>query len=287
MPSNQPSKADRREQAKAAADALRAKQARAAARQRTIAIVSLVVGLVVVVTLVMVILNNGKSSSTAATGDQLTPAAASAHGGFVFDQTGRLDPPSDQGDGTSAWPEGLAASGGPVVVSVYYDFMCPWCGEFERTQGPTLDALLASGAIVLDSHPLAILDRYSAGSNFSTRSAAAAIAVAEGDPSHYFSFVEAMMATDTQPKENTAGLTNAEIADVAKGVGVTQDVLDQITSGAYTDFAGKATEIASQDLGSLSTPTILINGKNLTQDLGVDWTKDGALAAAVAAAAQG
>lgn len=287
MPSNQPSKGDRREQAKAAADALRAKQARAAARQRTIAIVSLVVGLVVVVTLVMVILNNGKSSSNTATADQVTPTAASGHGGFIFDKTGRLDPPSDQGSGTSAWPQNLAASGGPVVVSVYYDFMCPWCGEFERTQGPTLDALLASGAIVLDSHPLAILDRYSAGSNFSTRSAAAAIAVAEGDPSHYFSFVEAMMAEGTQPKENTAGLTNAQIADVAKGVGVTQDVLDQITSGAFTDYAAKATELASQDLGQLSTPTILLNGKNLTQELGVDWTQQGALAAAIAAAAQG
>ena len=75
--------------------------------------------------------------------------------------------------------------------------------------------------------------------------------MAEGDPSHYFSFVEAMMAAGTQPKENTAGLTNAEIADVAKGVGVTQDVLDQITSGAFTDYATKATDLASQDLGQL------------------------------------
>ena len=274
--SPRPDKGDRRAEAKATADALRAKQAKDAARQRTIAIAALVVGLAVVGGLVAVILNQG-SRSSAATTDQLNPAAASAHGGFVFDKAGLLTPPANQvdpgADGTAGtgddivWPQGLAASGGPVVVSVYFDFMCPWCGYFEQTQAPKLDVLRAAGAVVIDSHPISILDRYSSGTNYSTRAAAAAIAVAQGDPSHYFTFVEALMAKDTQPAENSEGLSDAKMAEIAKGIGVPQDVIDQITSGAYTDYAATATELASKDLGSLQTPTILLNGKQLHRRL--------------------
>ena len=286
-----PGKDDRRAAAKAAADALRAKQAKDAARQRTIAVSALVVLLVAVGVAVAVILNTGKTSSTA-TADQVTPAAVSAHGGLVFDTAGLLTPPADQvgagADGATGtvddvvWPHGLAATGGPVVVSVYFDFMCPWCGYFEQTQGPKLDVLRAAGAVVIDSHPVAILDYASSGSNFSTRAAGAAMAVADGDPTHYFAFVEAMMAKDVQPAENTVGLSDAQIVEIARGVGVPQTVLDEIAAGAYQDYAAKATDLASQDLGSLHTPTILINGQTLT----IDWTQDSALEAAIQAAAQ-
>ncbi len=273
-----PTAKERRDEAKAAAAALKAKQARDAARQRTIAIAALVIGLVVVGALVAVILSHGRTSGSAS-GPQETPTAVTDRGGVVFDSTGRLDPTGDEG-----WPQSLAAAGGPVVVSVYFDFMCPWCGYFEQTQGATLDALLASGDIVISSHPVAILDRYSNGTDYSSRSAAAAFAVAEGSPEHYFDFVEAMMAEGTQPEENTDGLTNAEIAAIAAGVGVPQDVLDDIEAGTYVDYTATATDLASQDLGQLSTPTVLLNGQNLTEDLGVNWTDEGALAAAIEAA---
>lgn len=271
-----PTKNDRREQAKAAADALKAKQAQAAARQRTIAIAALVIGLVVVTGLVVFIINQG-SASGAATGPQLTPAAASTHGGVVFDATGRLDPPSDD-DGS--WPQNLAADGGPVVVSVYFDFMCPWCGVFEQTQAETLNGLLAAGDIVLDSHPVAILDRYANGTAYSTRSASAAFAVAQGSPEHYADFLAAMMAEGTQPAENTDGLTNAEIAAIATEVGVPAEVVAEIESASYADYTAVATDLASQDLGQLSTPTVLINGEPLE----ANWTEEGALEAAILAA---
>lgn len=274
-----PTKNDRREQAKAAADALKAKQAQAAARQRTIAIAALVVGLVVVTGLVLFIVNQG-SGSDAGTGEQLTPVAASERGGVVFDSTGRLDPAEGAGSGDVVWPQSLAADGGPVVVSVYFDFMCPWCGVFEQTQAETLDGLLEAGDIVLDSHPVAILDRYSNGTNFSTRAASGAFAVAEGSPEHYFDFLSAMMAEGTQPAENTDGMTNAEIAAIATGVGVPAEVAAEIESAAYADYATAATDLASQDLGQLSTPTVLVNGEPLE----VNWTEEGALEAAILAA---
>ena len=254
-----PGKNDRREEARAAAQALRDKQKRDQARQRTIAIGALVAGLVVVGVLVAVILNQGKTSA----GAQVTPAAASARGGVVFDATGMVAPPVDQAtkaaDGTTtAWP---VNSGTKVVVSTYFDFLCPYCAQFEKAVGPTLDALVASGDILLDSHPISILDRSSSGTNYSTRSAAAAWEIAETSPEHYAAFVEAMMGQ--QPAEGSTGLTAAQIETVATGVGVPQDVAAALGDGTYTWWVGQATDLASQDLGALSTPTVLLNGVKL------------------------
>lgn len=281
-PTDRPTKNDRREEARAAAAALREKQRRAQARQRSIAIAALVVGLVVVGVLVAVILNQGSSSS----GAQVTPTVATERGGVVFGAGGVVAPPADQtttaADGTeTAWP---VNSGDTVVVSVYFDFMCPFCAQFETLVGPTLDGLATSGEILLDSHPVSILDRYSQGTDFSTRSAAAAFAVGQEAPEQYSAFVEAMMGQ--QPAENTSGLSDAEIATIATGAGVPADVVAGLADGSYTSWVGKATDLASQDLGSLATPTVMINGVKLDPSV-TNYFDPDTLTAAIVAAQQG
>lgn len=281
-PSDRPTKNDRREEARAAAAALREKQAKAQARQRTIAIAALVIGLVVVGVLVAVILNQGKTSADA----QVTPEVSSARGGVVFDQDGIVTPPADQGttaaDGTAtAWP---VNAGDVPVVSVYFDFLCPYCGQFETLIGPTLDELTASGDIVLDSHPVSILDRASSGSEYSTRTAAAAWEIAEKDPEHYSAFVEALMSI--QPAEGTTGLTDEEIAATAVAVGVPQEVADGLADGTYQWWVAQATDLASQDLGGLSTPTVMIDGVKLDPNT-VNYFDPDELKAAITAAQEG
>ncbi|MDO8106642.1 thioredoxin domain-containing protein [Isoptericola sp. b441] len=294
-----PSSKDRREQAKAAADALRAKQAKAAQRQRTIAIVSLVVGIVVVVSLVLVILNNGTSAAPAA---QVTPTVATGHGGIVFDRSGLVTPPDGAGAAapgaspssgvtlgpaglTSDWPQNGDFAGNPVVVSVYFDPMCPYCGHFEQQSGKLLDQLRASGEIVIDSHPLSFLDRSSAGTNYSTRVANAAWTLAEKAPDAYFGFLEGVFADGVQPQEGTAGLTDDQIAQIALSAGAPKDVVDTFTDGTYTWWVAQATDIASQDLGSIATPDVMLNGVSISKT--VDIYDPTALKAAIDAAAKG
>ena len=45
-----------------------------------------------------------------------------------------------------------------AVVSLYEDFLCPHCGDFEKTFGPTINQLIDSGAIAADYYMVAILD---------------------------------------------------------------------------------------------------------------------------------
>lgn len=272
----------RREEAAAAAAALRAQQARRVARRRALTVGGIAVFLVLVTTAVVVIVS--------ASSHVRVPAVASAHGGLVVDRTGLLTPgPDDPGpDGRAGtaddvpWPQTLATPGGPVVVSVYLDFLCPWCGLLERTNGATLQSLVASGDVVLDWHPVAVNDHVSAGSRYPTRAAAAAFAVAQDDPGHLAAFLQRLMAEDVQPAEGTTGLTDAELAALARDLGSPRSVLDAITARTWVPYATHATDLASRDLGGFGTPTVLLNGTRL--DPSVDWRQDGALAAAIAAA---
>ena len=55
-----------------------------------------------------------------------------------------------------------------AVVTFYEDFLCPACGNFERTFGPTMSKLIDAGAVAADYSMVAILDS-SKNQNYSSR----------------------------------------------------------------------------------------------------------------------
>lgn len=189
--------------------------------------------------------------------------------------------------GIPVGPSGVAgstdgAASDAVVVTLYSDYMCPFCGEFESINGATLSELRAQGDIIIEYHPVAILDRLSQGSAYSTRAAAAAALVADRAPEAFVGFDTALFAQ--QPAEGTVGWTDAEFAGIARGAGVPEEVAVVIESGQYLTGADSfvpwvtaATEQGARDLGSMSTPTVLLDGAPLT----VDWGIPGALAQAI------
>src|SRR5690606_36950998 len=95
---------------------------------------------------------------------------------------------------------------GKDVVDIFVDFQCPVCKNFEEQFGPQLEKAAEDGKITLAYHPIAILDRYSQGTEYSSRSANAAVCVAESAPDKYLDFAQTLF--DNQPPENTPGLDN-------------------------------------------------------------------------------
>lgn len=277
---DRPSKNQRREEARAAALRIRAEQQKKARRQRTVAIAAAVGVVVVVGVVIFAILAQGNRSALEDV--TLKPQGSTASGGIPVGA-----------DGVAGSAAGSAADA--VVVQVYSDFMCPICGVFEELNGATLTELREAGEIVVEYHPVAILDRYSLDTAYSTRAATAVALVADQAPEAFLAFNDALFAN--QPEEETAGLTDAELADVAREAGVPEDVAAQIESSAYlgqqADEQGRpleetfvpwvtaATDQASADFGSFRTPTITINGKDLYKELEVDWRVEGALAQAI------
>ncbi|GAA0449690.1 membrane protein [Actinoplanes capillaceus] len=162
----------------------------------------------------------------------------------------------------SAVDEGtaFATGAGPVTVDVYEDFMCPSCGNFEAATGPTLKRLATDGKITLRFHPVAILDRFSNGTEYSTRSAAASAAAAE--EGKFIEFHDVLYAN--QPAENTDGLSDAEMIELAATVGLTSDTFkNAVNEGTYKAWATQVTETFSER-GHTGTPTIVVDGKTLT-----------------------
>ncbi|WEG08184.1 thioredoxin domain-containing protein [Microbacterium horticulturae] len=159
----------------------------------------------------------------------------------------------------------IAFGDGDDTMDTYIDFMCPICGQFEQVYGSAITALVDDGSITLNVHPIAILDRYSQDTEYSSRAASAMYSVAVADPAHVYDFMTAMFAN--QPEENSTGLTDAQIVEVAKkaGVNVTSSLEKSITGHAYVSFVQSLTPKTPLAPGAtgIGTPTIAINGETI------------------------
>ncbi len=212
MSNNNPNmtKAQRREAARAEALALREAQAKRDKRNRLITIGALVAGVVVLVGVFLAVwipaMNDRNKTIDAVAAGNLSEVANPS--------TAREDGGIPMGVDAAAGTE----SEGAVEVGVYLDYMCPICGQFEETNGETLDQLRESGEVTVVLHPVSILDRVAQSQQFSTRAASAAAWVADQAPESLNAFNTAMF--DNQPAEGSGTLTDAQIADIAEQAGV-------------------------------------------------------------------
>lgn len=276
-----PTKNERREEARAAAARMREEQERKAKRQRTIAIAVIVAVLAVLAVLIAYIM--AEENRSALEEVELRPQGSTMSGAIPVGPAGVAGSTEE-------------APADAVTVSVYSDYLCPFCALFEELNDEVLNEMREAGEIVVEYHPVSILDRASAGTAYSTRSATAAALVADQAPEHFLEFNRLLMANQPSETGATPYLTDAEIAALAREAGVPDDVAARIESGEYlgqmADGEGRpltetfvpwveaATDQASQDLGRLATPTILIDGEVLdVQEY--NWQQEGELRRAI------
>jgi protein-disulfide isomerase len=143
-----------------------------------------------------------------------------------------------------------------AVLSVYEDFLCPFCRAFEQEFGPTINDLINSGAVAVDYYPVAILDRPE-NQNYSSRAGAAAYCVADGSTDIFQRFHLALFAQ--QPSETGPTFpTDAELIETAREAGSTGSVFDCIKDGRHTAMVQGMAESS----GIHATPTLRINGED-------------------------
>lgn len=296
MPTNdpKPTKAVRRDEARAKAAQMRKEQERKAKRNRILAIAGLAVAVVALVAVAFTIVNQNKANEAANSDVVYGQDAENVVAPLLADVTSPA-PANDKG-GIPVSADGVGSVGdGDVDLTVYFDYMCPYCGQFDTTNSADLDAMIEEGGVTITYHPISILDRLSAGSSYSTRTANATAIVADQAPEQFTAFVTALF--EDQPAEGTSGRTDAEIAEVAESVGVPAEVTATFTDtvdgtfatqdedaveGTWRTFApwvAAATNQAGLDLPKLSTPAVLINGTAFNE-----WQTPGALKQAVDAA---
>jgi len=238
----------------------RAREAEAVRRkkqQRLFMVVgaAVIVGLLIAITVVVVKAVGGDESDTVSAGSVVVPDGVTPDGGTV-----------------------VGAEDAPVTMTLDYDYMCPACGAFEEANGAELDKLLADDTVRIELRPISFLDKASQGTRYSTRAANAFATVIDGAPDKVWDFHTALYAN--QPEEGTEGLSDDEIAAVARDAGVPDAVVSKFADLRYEGWVADVTEKAF-DSGITGTPTILIDGEQFTGNP----YETGPLTAAIQAAA--
>lgn len=234
---------------------LRAEAAKAEARRRTLTITGALVAVVAVIVGAFVLIETAADNSNSATSAASSTPANLIQGGYLA------------GNSTAK-----------VTIEFYEDFMCPACKQAEDDNATQLGAWIKDGTAKVIYHPVAILDRYSQGTEYSTRAANAAAAVINSSPNAFLEFHKLLYAN--QPAENTPGLTDDQLIQYAVQAGADKAVVEPaIREGTFKAWTRTATDAFSK-AGFTGTPTIVVNGTK------VESYAPGAVKAAVDAAAK-
>lgn len=177
----------------------------------------------------------------------------------------------------------------PIDVTVFVDYMCPACGNFEQQNGTMLEQYVGSGDINMTVYPINFLDGQSLGTKYSTRAANLFSCVVDQQPESAFALHNRLLSAGVQPAEQTTGLTDDQLVENAEAAGATastelkQCVKDQRYAGFINANWKAVSETGLQGLaegaqlindprvGDLqpadepqrlrSTPTIIVNGQ--------------------------
>jgi protein-disulfide isomerase len=217
------------------------------ARQRVRALVVaggfVIVGLVVAIAVSLISAGGRDSAADSPDSQQpyITPTIATANGALAFGE-----------------------ARAPVKLEIYLDYMCPYCGRFERANSAELDRMVADGTVRIELYPLSFLDRMSNGTRYSTRAANAIATVAHRAPDKLQAFNDALFAN--QPAEGTSGLSDDQISKLARGAGVPPETAAQFTERIFEPWVVASTSAALNN-GITATPTVKINGTLFSGDL--------------------
>jgi protein-disulfide isomerase len=162
----------------------------------------------------------------------------------------------------------IQVGSGAKTVDVYFDPMCPYCQEFDLTNGATLAGAAADGTATVRLHPLMFLDQSSNGTQYSSRASAALTCVAESTPDSTLDYLTALYKN--QPKEGSDGLPDKKLVSMATALGV-PDISSCLATGANQAWSQTITQraltgpIKGADITRIKgTPTILVDGISYT-----------------------
>jgi protein-disulfide isomerase len=168
---------------------------------------------------------------------------------------GQLITPPVSYAGATVSGQSLGSATAPVVLAVYSDFQCPFCGQFVRQQFGTLKTdFVDKGILRIETHDLSFLGRGSPNES-EELAIGARCAATQGKywPFHDYVFWN-------QQPENSGAYTADYIASLATAAGLDMSTWNACLAGSAAKAAVAAETSAAQGLGVSSTPTISLNG---------------------------
>jgi protein-disulfide isomerase len=174
---------------------------------------------------------------------------------------------SKQTDTSAAIPASVSAEDGYGIVfnkeltdvpfiEIYEDFQCPACARFESIAGEYIEELITTKKAKVAFHTLSFLGGES--------QIAANAAACSADEGKFLQLHKTLYAN--QPSENSGAWTPSYFSTLGLGLGISSPEYDKcIADDKYMGWVKNvAEEGAKRNINS--TPTVLINGKEIDRD---------------------
>jgi protein-disulfide isomerase len=151
---------------------------------------------------------------------------------------------------TNGHPIPLGSLEAPVTITLYADFHCPHCADFEEQFGPTITQAQEAGTARVELYPMAFIDEGSV-----TAANAMACAAEAGFGQGYYLGLFA---------NHTLQWSDPQLIDLATKVGgsPTEAFQTCVMRRAHADWVTSMNAAADTN-GVAQTPTMLINGKEV------------------------
>jgi protein-disulfide isomerase len=174
---------------------------------------------------------------------------------------------SKQGDSTAAIPSSVSAEDGYGIIfnkeltdvpfiEIYEDFQCPACARFEAINGAYIEELITTKKAKVAFHTLSFLGRES--------QIAANAAACSADQGKFMEFHKTLYAN--QPAENTGAWNSQYFTTLGIGIGISSSDYDKcVKNEEYKGWVRNVAE-AGSNRNINSTPTVLINGKEIDRN---------------------
>jgi len=186
---------------------------------------------------------------------------------------------SKQGDSTAAIPASVSTEDGYGIlfnkeltgvpfIEIYEDFQCPACARFEGIAGAYIEELITAKKAKVAYHPLSFLGGES--------QLAANASACAADQGKFLEFHKTLYAN--QPAENTGAWNSQYFATLGIGLGISSSEYDKCVQGQ--DYIGWVKNVAEEgsNRNVNSTPTVLINGKEIDRNIAYNSLADFMLA---------
>ncbi len=180
-----------------------------------------------------------------------------------------------QHGGSAAGPAGATGKAGlavpvgdadaPATLTVYEDFRCPACDGFERTYRSTVHSLMDAHKLRGEYHLVRLIDDNLGGSGSLHAANAAACAQAQGQD-RFRAFHDVLYDNQPEEREDTFADNGKLLRLAAKVPGLRTPAFTAcVTGGRYDAWVDRANR-DFEGAGFGSTPTVLLNGKNIYAD---------------------
>ncbi|MEV1008866.1 thioredoxin domain-containing protein [Streptomyces sp. NPDC049881] len=166
----------------------------------------------------------------------------------------------DSASGASAEPVVVGRADAPATLTVYEDFRCPACGQFEETFRDTVHDLTEDGSLRVEYHLVSIIDG-NVGGNGSKYAANAAACARDAD--RFPEYHDTLFANQPAETDDAFG-DKTRLLDLASEV----DGLDTaafrtcVQDGEHDSWVSRSNAaFTSGDFNA--TPTVLLNGEDI------------------------